>query len=215
MVQRMYTWVFVSILLHFAIIHSAGAKDNVASLKQSKPPTVNTVAKSKNSEVSLYIFNDKLKNVIAEVVRRDNISLKAEDNISGTVLGKKLHGTRHDILKKLSMEYDFDWFEYNHTLYVSNKYERSTKFFTVNAKSIKKYLHKLDEVGVNMDAFKVQYIDEKTTSISGPPGYIAIVSTIINANKPKQIKITKTDYNVDLYKGVKLHKIELDKIEKK
>ncbi len=211
MVRRKVFLALVCLLIQAGILVSAHAESNVALLDKKKRSGAGIIKSREASPVSLYVFSEKLKNVIAEVIRRDNISLKVEDSVNIRVEGKKLVGTRHAILKQLAGEFDFDWFEYNNTLYVSNKYERSTKFFAVNAASIRKYLLKLDEAGANMDAFQTQYIDKKTTSVSGPPGYIAIVSTIINSQSSKSKKVIRTDYNVNLYKGVKLHKIELDK----
>lgn len=211
MVRQICSWVLTCIFLSGAAVSSAVADNNVASLDNKKIIESKDAEKGKSSHLSFYVFNDKLNNVIAEMVRRDDISFKRDGNIKGTVYGKKLVGTRHKILKTLSREHDFDWFEYNKTLYVSNRYERSTKFFSVNAAKLKQYLSKLDEAGANLSSFQIQYIDKNTTSISGPPGYLAIVSTIIDARTKKASKISKTDYNVDLYKGVKLHKIELEK----
>lgn len=205
---------FIVLLVMWTAMSAYVHAENNIALLDRKVATQKKITKEGNgSEVTLYIFKDHLKNVIAEVVRRDNVSLKVEENVKGVVEGKKLTGTRHDVLKKLSREFDFDWFEYNNTLYVSNKYERSTKFFTVNAANLRRYLLKLDEAGANMGAFQTQYIDQKTTSVSGPPGYIAIVSTIIDAHNSRKKKLAPTDYNVDLYKGVKLHKIELEKTD--
>lgn len=170
-------------------------------------------AQSKQSSVSMYVFREQLRTVIQEIARRDNISAKIENEIRRVVARKMLSGSRSSVLTRLATEYGLDWFEYNNTLYVSRRRERSTKFFPFNIVNIKRVLRRLNQAGANMESFQVQAIDRKTVSVSGPPGFLAIVETIIEAQQGKSKKIVQSQ-DVQLYKGVKLFKIEIEKSEK-
>lgn len=170
-------------------------------------------AKPEQSSVSMYVFREQLRTVIQEIARRDNISAKIENEIRRVVSRKMLKGSRASVLSRLSTEYGLDWFEYNNTLYVSSRKERSTKFFPLNIVTLKQVLGKLNQAGSNMDSFQVQSIDRKTVSISGPPGFLAILETIIEAQQTKSKKIVRRQ-DVKVYKGVKLFNVEIEKSEK-
>ncbi len=168
-----------------------------------------TTSSGMHGEIRMYIFKDHLRNILKEIAKRKNISLKIDRKVDGIIKKKMLIGSRRSILTALSIEHGFDWFEYNSTLYVSNKSDRSTKFFTMNMSELDYILQKLNRQGANINKFQTQSLNRKTVSISGPPTYLAILETIIAAQSIKKKKVTRSE-NVLLYKGVKLHKIELE-----
>ncbi|MGH1350162.1 MAG: hypothetical protein ACRBBN_05050 [Methyloligellaceae bacterium] len=190
--------------LIYAIIQLSIAITLISTVSASQPEQSQTLV-----PVKLYIFKDNLKNVILEIIHSSDISLKIDDNIRAPVKQLELKGTRSEVLNKLSRKYAFDWFEYNNTLYISRKDMRITRFLKAAPAQLKSIIKQLEENGSNINSFNIRQIDKDSLSASAPASYIAIVETLLEQQSPSKKRIYSSN-KVKLYKGVKLHNIQID-----
>lgn len=160
------------------------------------------------NNVRIYVYKEKLRKVIDVIASRNNMSVKMHGRFKNVISRQRFDGTMESVLDNLSNTNDLDWFSYNKTLYVSKRSSRSTKFFNLRLSVFNKLLKRLSKTGRNISKVSFQKIKGTTISVTAPPAFLAIVETIISTQtKEKYIANAK---KIELYRGIKLHQIEVD-----
>lgn len=167
-------------------------------------------------EVGFYVFQDKIDGVIKQLVNREKISAKISDTVSGTIERRKFQGTKTSILNELSQEFNFEWFIYNNTIYVSDRSEATTRIVNLNTLSMKDVLAALKDADLSQDQFTINYLsNQKTFVVTGPPTYVALVEAIVGQlAQPEEKKATETG-SVTIYRGTARDDVRIDNKEKR
>ncbi|MEM7620558.1 MAG: hypothetical protein AAF228_08850 [Pseudomonadota bacterium] len=151
--------------------------------------------------LKIYVFKDKIKNVIQEIASKHNFATKFSGSLKGIVERRKLVGTRDEIFDELSKQYSFEWFVHNNSLYISNKSETTTRVITLEGIRGNRALSALKKAQLSLDKFVVNVMDENNTFIvTGPPNYVALIEAVMSSLK-KPERLTNTFNSVTIYRG--------------
>ena len=167
---------------------------------------------NRSEHFSVFVFDDKIENFIKELIKDEKLSAKISRKVRGKVIRRKLIGSRDEILNKISKEFNFEWFVYDRTLYISNRSETTTRVIALDKLKMENVLNALKAAGLQLDRFPIRNMaDRKTFIISGPPSYVALVETIISSlQAPKGKTVPKLGNFVTVYKGSEKFEINLD-----
>ncbi len=202
------------ILLSASVTYAANKTDVVG--EKTKNSITETPKLNNKDEVNLFIFEDKITNILREISRHRGIVIKISDKVKGYIRKRRLSGTFKATLNELSSDHDFEWFLYEKTLYVSNKSEKQTHFPKLGKLSYDQVIKSIRSSGLELDRFQIKLLDDKNSIIlSGPPSYVAIVETIIETlqfpGKDAKKRIAQKIPTVLIYKGSKLYRVRLGK----
>ena len=189
-----------------ASMHSAYALEvTQASLKSSSV-----------SDISLFVFEERIGSIVKEIARRENISTKISLKVRGHIRNRKLVGQREEILNKIANEYDLEWFLHNKTLYVSSKSERTTRVPKLGSLHVEDVLQALQKSGLDFERFSTQPLPDRTAMIiTGPPNYVALVETLITTMRGPEDTGSGANAGggpvIDVYRGTARQKVRVDR----
>lgn len=163
--------------------------------------------------IQMFIFGDKLENVIREVVRSRKVSLKISSKVEGYISNRNLSGTQQDVLDALGGEFNYEWFEHNGTLYVSSRQEATTRVIELGELRGPTVLDALRNAGLETDRFPIRVLqDNKTMVLSGPPSYVALSEAIVQSLRPPKGEQAAPALSniVTIYRGMQRESVAID-----
>lgn len=165
-----------------------------------------TIKIDTTQSIKLFIFKDKIANVLKELVKTDGFSTKISDKIRGDLERRQLVGSLNNILNELSREYDFDWFVHSKTLYVSDRSEKITRVVKLDKLDVDSVMAALNYSDLVFERFPIiPSEDKKSFVISGPPNYVALAEAIVASRQnPAEGEETNTlNDTISIYRGIK------------
>ncbi len=136
--------------------------------------------------------NTPLSQALKEFANTFGVRANVE-SVEGVLNGRFRADNAQDYLERLALEYNFQWFLYNGTLYVSSIEEYTSANIAVSEDSIGDLKGALGQVGLLDERFGWGELpDEGMVMVSGPKKYIGFIRTAVkNNNKDSDEKRNK------------------------
>lgn len=169
-------------LLRVIIVLLAGAVSSYATLLWAQPP-----ADWKNGAYAYSAQNTTLRTVLQDFASSHGVSLRMADIPDSVVNGRLRSDNAVSFLDRLSLEYRFQWFVYNDTLYISPQAAQISKRMSVSADAAPDLKQALEGVGLLEPKFGWgELLDEGVVLVTGPPEYISLINTFSEQDKDKK-----------------------------
>ncbi len=126
--------------------------------------------------------NTPLRQALKEFANTFGVRANVE-SVEGVLNGRFRADNAQDYLERLALEYNFQWFLYNGTLYVSSIEEYTSANIAVSEDAIGDLKGALGQVGLLDERFGWGELpDEGMVMVSGPKKYIGFIRTAVKSN---------------------------------
>jgi len=121
--------------------------------------------------------NTPLRTLLQDFANSHGVNLQMTATFTGIVDGRLRADSPDDFLNRLALQYRFQWFVYNDTLYISPQSAQISKRIKVSADAAPDLKQALHDVGLLEDKFGFGELpDDGVVIVTGPPEYITLVS---------------------------------------
>jgi len=128
-----------------------------------------------------------LQTVLKDFATSHSVNLKMPATVTGNVNGRLRADSPTDFLNRLGLQYRFQWFVYNDTLYISPQSEQVSKRIKVSADAAPDLKHALTDVGLLEPKFGFGELpDDGVVIVTGPPQYVDLVQDFSAKDKDKK-----------------------------
>ena len=137
--------------------------------------------------------NDSLAEVMQDFATSFGLLLKMDKNVGGLCQGWVRAENAVFFLDSLSYKYQFEWFVFRQTLYISSISDNETLRLKVDP-NLKIALR---DLGLYQEKFgwgDIELLD--VALISGPPSYLKLIKQLLNKTKDEQDETTETTENI-------------------
>lgn len=141
----------------------------------------------KNGAYAYAAQNTPLPTVLKDFATSHSVNLKLPPGFAGLVDGRLRSDSPIDFLNRLGLQYRFQWFVYNDTLYISPQADQISKRIKISADAAPDLKKALSDVGLLEDKFGFGELpDDGVVIVTGPPEYVQLVSDFSARDKDKK-----------------------------
>ena len=131
--------------------------------------------------------NTSLRTVLQDFATSHSVNLNMPVNFSGNVDGRLRADSPTDFLNRLGLQYRFQWFVYNDTLYISPQADQVSKRIKVSADAAPDLKQALTDVGLLEAKFGFGELpDDGVVIVTGPPEYVRLIEDFSAKDKDKK-----------------------------
>jgi len=131
--------------------------------------------------------NTSLKTVLQDFAASHSVSLNIPAGFDGNVDGRLRADSPTDFLNRLGLQFRFQWFVYNDTLYISPQSDQISKRIKVSADAAPDLKQALTDVGLLEPKFGFGELpDDGVVIVTGPPSYVELVQDFSAKDKDKK-----------------------------
>jgi len=131
--------------------------------------------------------NTSLRTVLQDFATSHSVSLKMPADFTGNVDGRLRADSPTDFLNRLGLQYRFQWFVYNDTLYISRQSDQVSRRIKVSADAAPDLKQALTDVGLLEAKFGFGELpDDGVVIVTGPPEYVSLVQDFSAKDKDKK-----------------------------
>jgi len=131
--------------------------------------------------------NTPLYTLLKDFANSHAVSLHASPDFGGVVNGRIRADSPTDFLNRLGIQYRFQWFVYNDTLYISPQSSQISRRIKVSSDAAPDLKQALQDVGLLEDKFGFGELpDDGVVIVTGPPEYVQLVQEFSSKDKDKK-----------------------------
>ncbi|WP_173636140.1 type III secretion system outer membrane ring subunit SctC [Erwiniaceae bacterium PD-1] len=131
--------------------------------------------------------NTSLRTVLQDFASSHGVNLRLGDIPDSEVNGRLRSDSAVTFLDRLALEYRFQWFVYNDTLYISPQSAQVSKRIRVSADAAPDLKQALEGVGLLEPKFGWGELpDDGVVLVTGPPEYVSLVNDFSEQDKDKK-----------------------------
>ena len=131
--------------------------------------------------------NTSLRTVLQDFATSHSVNLNMPVDFSGNVDGRLRADSPTDFLNRLGLQYRFQWFVYNDTLYISPQSDQVSKRIKVSADAAPDLKQALTDVGLLEAKFGFGELpDDGVVIVTGPPEYVRLIEDFSAKDKDKK-----------------------------
>jgi len=131
--------------------------------------------------------NTSLRTVLQDFATSHSVNLNMPVDFSGNVDGRLRADSPTDFLNRLGLQYRFQWFVYNDTLYLSPQADQVSKRIKVSADAAPDLKQALTDVGLLEAKFGFGELpDDGVVIVTGPPEYVRLIEDFSAKDKDKK-----------------------------
>ena len=169
------------------------------SLSYSATVSAQTPSTWQNGAYAYAAQQTPLRTVLQDFTRSHGVNLRMSSQLNGEVDGRLRADSPVDFLNRMALQYRFQWFVYNDTLYISPQMAQISKRITVSADAAPDLKQALQDIGLLEDKFGFGELpDDGVVIVTGPPEYVALVSDFSakdkNRKEDKQMMVFPLKY---------------------
>lgn len=128
--------------------------------------------------------NASLYTVLQDFASSHGVTLRISNLPEGTVNGRLRSDSAVTFLDRLSLEYRFQWFVYNDTLYISPQSAQVSKRIRISSDAAPDLKQALEGVGLIEPKFGWGELpDDGVVLVTGPPDYISLINEFSEQDK--------------------------------
>nr|WP_205298850.1 MULTISPECIES: type III secretion system outer membrane ring subunit SctC [Pantoea] len=131
--------------------------------------------------------NTPLKTVLQDFATSHSVSLNIPVDFDVNVDGRLRADSPSDFLNRLGLQYRFQWFVYNDTLYISRQSDQISRRIKVSADAAPDLKQALTDVGLLESKFGFGELpDDGVVIVTGPPEYVRLIQDFSAKDKDKK-----------------------------
>lgn len=131
--------------------------------------------------------NTSLRTVLQDFATSHSVTLNVPADFDGNVQGRLRADSPIDFLNRLGLQFRFQWFVYNDTLYVSRQSDQISRRIKVSADAAPDLKQALTDVGLLEPKFGFGELpDDGVVIVTGPPEYVSLVQDFSAKDKDKK-----------------------------
>jgi len=144
----------------------------------------------KNWDEGAYAYaaeNTPLRTVLQDFAASHSVNLNMPESFTENVQGRLRADSPTDFLNRLGLQYRFQWFVYNDTLYISPQSDQVSRRIKVSADAAPDLKQALTDVGLLEPKFGFGELpDDGVVIVTGPPEYVSLVQDFSAKDKDKK-----------------------------
>jgi len=131
--------------------------------------------------------NTPLRTVLQDFATSHSVNLNMPADFSANVDGRLRADSPTDFLNRLGLQFRFQWFVYNDTLYISRQSDQVSRRIKVSADAAPDLKQALTDVGLLEPKFGFGELpDDGVVIVTGPPEYVDLVEDFSAKDKDKK-----------------------------
>jgi len=131
--------------------------------------------------------NTPLLRVLKDFATSHSVTLNIPDDFNGLVNGRIHADSPSDFLNRLGLQYRFQWFVYNDTLYISRQSDQISRRIKVSSDAAPDLKQALTDVGLLESKFGYGELpDDGVVIVTGPPEYVDLIENFSAKDKDKK-----------------------------
>lgn len=168
--------------LRTALCLLLGTAASYAHLARAQAP-----ADWQNGAYAYSAQNTSLKTVLQDFASSHGVTLRIGDLPESAINGRLRSESAVTFLDRLSLEYRFQWFVYNDTLYISPQSAQMSKRIRISADAAPDLKQALEGVGLLELKFGWGELpDDGVVLVTGPPEYISLINEFSEQDKDRK-----------------------------
>nr|WP_229655757.1 MULTISPECIES: type III secretion system outer membrane ring subunit SctC [Erwiniaceae] len=125
-----------------------------------------------------------LRTVLNDFANSHGVTLRLGNVTDAMINGRLRANSAATFLDRLALEYQFQWFVYNDTLYISPQSEQVSRRIHVSSEAAPDLKNALDGIGLLEPKFGFGELpDDSVILVTGPPEYVALISKFSEQQK--------------------------------